>query len=171
MVSFFTRRRYDFDYRTTSFGTYTTLLGGNYLPGGLLIRRQAMIEAGLYDEFCRLEDWDMWLKLSKRHTMLFVDEFLCRYRIHQSNTSISQRASIVKEGIRLLIREKPYCLANGYTKLWKISFVNNILSNLQWLRTPEIKEYLRHIHIGPFLVWSVVNIAQKRIKRITHKRR
>ena len=171
VVSFHTRWRYDFDYRTSSFGSYPSLLYGNYIPGGLLIKRDAMIEVGGYDENCSLEDWDMWLKLSKRYKMLFIDNTLCHYRIHHSNTSRTQKSLVLREGIWILIREKPYCFSNGFHRLWKKKFANSILAGLQTLSKADLKECFNYISLQDFLIFSAINVTQKRIMRMVCKNR
>jgi alpha-1,3-rhamnosyltransferase len=53
-----------------------------------LIRLDALINAGGFDKNTKVEDWDMWLKLSlgKRSAIAVVPDLLAGYRVHSSNT-------------------------------------------------------------------------------------
>jgi len=56
------RKNLNFD----NFGSYETLIRGNYIPApSVLIKKAEILRCGLYDPNVLLEDWDMWLKLSR----------------------------------------------------------------------------------------------------------
>ena len=118
-------RRTDFDYRR-DFGQYWTFLRGNYIPIGLLVRRQAQIEMGGYDTSYRAEDYDSWLKLSKRWRFHLIDEVLAHYRWHGSNSVIRLRNLVLRDSIRLFLRERSYCEAHELSALWREIFRQNL---------------------------------------------
>ena len=61
---------------------FAALAQGNFIPAmSTLLRRQAVLDAGGYDERLLFEDYDMWLRLAKRHEFLFCPGTLARYRI------------------------------------------------------------------------------------------
>jgi hypothetical protein len=75
---------------------------GNLFPalarGNLIIlasvvaRRQLVLDAGGFDEtlpVCACEDWDLWLRLSRRHPVTVVDDELTYYR-HPGSSSAAQ---------------------------------------------------------------------------------
>lgn len=63
-------------------------LSNYFLPApSTLIRIKVLREIGGYDENRVVEDWDMWLKLSKYGDVFFMEEILSLYRLHGSNTS------------------------------------------------------------------------------------
>ena len=68
------------------FGTYKTLLKGNYIPNGALMTKWALKKAGSFTQKAPLEDWYIHLQLSKIGKYKFIDEILFSYRWHQSNT-------------------------------------------------------------------------------------
>lgn len=67
-------------------GTFRSLFQGNYVPTWL-IRRATFDEVGIFDESTRLEDWDMWLRISHLKRIPFIDEPLLFYRWHHANAS------------------------------------------------------------------------------------
>lgn len=68
-----------------NFGSYESLVRGPYITNGYLIRRSALLEAGGWQDGT-LDDWYMQLQLAKLGRFKFVNEKLCRYRWHGTNT-------------------------------------------------------------------------------------
>lgn len=85
--SYLKKMRPDVDFGGSSFGSYQTLLAGNYIPNGVLTRKSAM---SLYTPKAPLEDWYQWLQLSKKGKFVYLDEILFSYRWHSSNTISNQ---------------------------------------------------------------------------------
>lgn len=53
-----------------------------------LIRKQALIDCGLYDEDMRTaEDWDLWIRITKRYIAYHIPEALHVYRVTGENAS------------------------------------------------------------------------------------
>jgi alpha-1,3-rhamnosyltransferase len=76
--------RRDVDFLSEDFGGYGSLLNGNYVPNGLLIRRSAF-EGWSYTPEAPVEDWFMALQVAKRFKMKFFDRVLFSYRWHSTN--------------------------------------------------------------------------------------
>ncbi|HMS56599.1 MAG TPA: hypothetical protein PKA27_14490, partial [Fimbriimonadaceae bacterium] len=68
---------------------FATLSVRNLIPiGGILIRREAKIQAGRFDQtFGYSHDWEMWLRLALQGPLNFVDEVVYDYRIHTASMS------------------------------------------------------------------------------------
>ncbi len=69
---------------------YATLLRYNFLvPSTILMRREAVEQAGLFDtDFRRLQDWELWLRMLRSGARFAgTDERLVRYRLHDSSLS------------------------------------------------------------------------------------
>jgi len=81
--SYLKKMRPDVDFNGKNFGSYETLLSGNYIPNGFIIRKSAM---PAYTTNAPLEDWYQNLQLSKKGKLLYLDEILFSYRWHSSNT-------------------------------------------------------------------------------------
>ena len=79
-------KRPDVDFYGDSFGSYKTLLGGNYVPNGVLLLKSAVDKYVHYTSDAPLEDWYMNLQMAKAGKYVYVDEILFSYRWHQSNT-------------------------------------------------------------------------------------
>ena len=58
-------------------------------PSSVLVRRRVLEDIGLFDEslISSCEDWDLWLRISKKYLVFPVKDYLVRYREHQNSMS------------------------------------------------------------------------------------
>jgi alpha-1,3-rhamnosyltransferase len=99
------------------FGSYESLLQGNYLPAmACLIKTNCLKQVGGFSKNIRIEDWDIWLKLSKKYLFYFFPNVVSFYRIHHLNSITSEPEKLLVDSLTLLRREKKYALNNGYSK-------------------------------------------------------
>jgi len=80
--------------------------------------RQPFLEAGLMnvDLRCGL-DYDLWIRLARRHTLLKVDDYLAASRMHHGAKTLHERAAVFKASIDLLQAHygyAPYSHIYGY---------------------------------------------------------
>ncbi|MFL5578504.1 MAG: glycosyltransferase family 2 protein [Gemmatimonadaceae bacterium] len=61
----------------------------NTVPqSGAVVRRAAVLEAGGYDERMRYsEDYDLWLRLARRHPFVCTQEITTNYRVHPAQAT------------------------------------------------------------------------------------
>lgn len=78
------------DVYTHNFGKYCTLLKGNYFPSSVTVKMHVFGEVGYFNDSLSVEDWDMWLRISSKFNIGFIEESLVQYRWHSSN-SISNK--------------------------------------------------------------------------------
>lgn len=66
---------------------YARLFSENrILTSSVLVRRKCFNDVGLFDETLRVcEDWDMWIRLSRKYRFAYVPKPLVNYRIHKNN--------------------------------------------------------------------------------------
>ena len=74
------------------------LLRGNFFPNSsVLIRRDIFEELGLLTEDPSLrEDYEMWLRIAKRHRLMGIESSLIRYRVHPSNVAGNRAAETLR---------------------------------------------------------------------------
>lgn len=81
----------DFPYpRTPSGDVYALLIHRNrIIASSALFRRPVVGEVGPFDAgFYGCGDWHMWLRITERHEVAFVDEPLTLYRVHGTNACL-----------------------------------------------------------------------------------
>ncbi len=68
--------------------SFQNLLDGNKIAVmTVLIKSSVLKEIGGFDESLYMEDWDMWLRISYKHKIGFLNEFVAYYRSHETNIS------------------------------------------------------------------------------------
>ncbi len=87
---------------------YADLLRGNYIGmhATVLYRRQALIDAGGFDESLRYcEDYEVYLRLARQHPVVAYPEVAAEYRWHGANTS-TDTAAMLEAALGVLDRHR-----------------------------------------------------------------
>lgn len=103
---------------------YQHLLIRNRMTGGsVVVTRKALDAVGLFDEsFRAAENWDLWIRISRRFEADFVNNPLVNYLKHQGNMSQDSRRmadgawSILQKHLPVLPNEKN--LRNSYREAY-----------------------------------------------------
>lgn len=75
---------------------FDVLMEGNFIPAmTTLIRRECYSQVGIYDEELCLEDWDMWLRISRHFKFKYFPEPTAKYRI-VSNSMVRARSAEIQ---------------------------------------------------------------------------
>jgi len=119
------------------FGKYDMLVKFNHISAqGNMIRKSSILAVGKFQENLRLEDVDLWLKLSKLFKMKFFDSIVAEYRYHDLNSIKLDKLGLMVDRVTLLFREKKYCNMQGFNLSWNSRFVvlyKEAIANKQWL--------------------------------------
>jgi hypothetical protein len=77
------------------------------ITSGTVVRRQSVIDAGLFDErFIRCEDFDLWIRLAHRGARIgFQEQVLARHRTHGASLAANEIA-MVESQIEVLKKAK-----------------------------------------------------------------
>ena len=117
LLAFHTKGRADFSLER-DFGSYKSLIGGNYVPNGWLLRRRAVGDVGGYTPDFVLDDWSILLRLTKRYRIAYAGKVLAKYRVHAENTHRVHAERLFLDTARILLQERAYCFANGLEREW-----------------------------------------------------
>lgn len=109
------RIRKDVDFDGPSFGSYQTLLGGNYVPNGYLIRADVLAKIGGYSSEAQMEDLHLMLQIAKHSKLKYIDQPLFHYRWHGDNLSHQQERmkACTQQTLQL---EQAYAREHGFEK-------------------------------------------------------
>ncbi len=119
------------DYKGEQFGTYETLIAGNYLPAmSNIVRTAALLEIGGWTPGNIVEDWEMWLKLSKSFKFLYVDQPVALYRRHELNISNTAVGKLFNASMLLVENEKEFCKKNNLADIWLDTWAALIVNQL-----------------------------------------
>jgi len=108
------RRKINFN--SAEFGSYSSLLNGNYIPNGYVFRRDIFIDTiGGYSEAATLEDFYLHLQLSKHGKYKWINQPLFYYRWHSGNT-VRQTDKMVEANTQTFLLERDYAHSHGFTE-------------------------------------------------------
>ena len=127
--------------RRDDFGSYATLLEGNYIPNGYLMRADALRAVGGYDTTVLVEDWYMNLQLAKLGGMTYLPRILFRYRWHDGNSIKIYAAEDIRRKIfrHVYDREKAYCREHGFLAILRRRHPDSLHSRWHRLRRRVLK--------------------------------
>jgi glycosyltransferase involved in cell wall biosynthesis len=116
-------------------------------PGMILFRREAIDRVGKFDtSLTNAEDWDLYIRLSRYGTIIFLDKVVINYRVHSSNKSSQlSKLSIAVGLIRKKALESPentpeqtkvaleyYPAAQRFFFAQKLRFVAKSINKRDW---------------------------------------
>jgi glycosyltransferase involved in cell wall biosynthesis len=85
---------------------FDALLYRNFIPGmTTLVRRSCYDTVGYYDEATPAEDWDMWLRIARHYSFLYLPTPVAKYRIHQDSFSYSDPLGMFRATIQAIIKQ------------------------------------------------------------------
>ena len=97
---------------------------GCFIPApSTFMRKEVFENVGEYDESLWIEDWDMWLRISQKYKIGYIDEYFAYYRKHDSNIS-SQSLKMYQAQKNTI---KKFSNLKNYTeilKYWNIQWCN-----------------------------------------------
>lgn len=83
-----------------------SLLDSNFIPAmTTLVRRSCYDKVGNYDETLPWEDWDMWLRLARAYSFIYLATPLAKYRIHSRSFSRSDYPSMITGTIKIFAKQ------------------------------------------------------------------
>ena len=81
--------------------------------------REAFADVGMLDpELQNALDYDLWIRIARRHCLLKVDDYLATSRMHYGAKTLRQRRAVYKAGIDVVKRHYgyvPFPLIYGYS--------------------------------------------------------
>ena len=84
---------------------FRSLLIKNRMTGGtVVVKRKVLNNIGFFDEsFRAAENWDLWIRISSKHEVDYVDKPLVNYLKHSGNMSQDNRRMV--EGMRSVLKK------------------------------------------------------------------
>ncbi|MFC6334889.1 glycosyltransferase [Paenibacillus septentrionalis] len=121
-------------------------------PSGVLLSRKKSIEVGLFNTDLRYdEDVDLWIRLSEKYDIGYIDKPLSRIRRHSNNTTKSVSASLAAEKHLIsqygIERIKQRFLSRNRSPEENLIDFSSILMKLQMYN--ECESHLKSVEIHP----------------------
>jgi alpha-1,3-rhamnosyltransferase len=149
-IDFYTRNRLDVR-RADALFEYSLLLKGNYLPAmSVLWRKSALLKVGAFTPGVMIEDWDLWLRLARSCSAVYVEESVSYYRWHQNNTVKTMVVKLIDCECYILTRELGFL--DGERNLRRFA-CRKIMSNCAYLlRIGRFDVAFKYLSISVVLV-------------------
>lgn len=165
-LDYYTNGR-NIDYKNAEiFGSYETLLSGNYLPAmSQVIRIKMLQEVGGWTSGNTIEDWEMWLKLSKKYKFAYVNEPVALYRWHDSNSCKLIGKNIHYDSIILLKNDKEYAIENNLKDMHYKYLVDRIIGIIHYSKRDFVFEVLNNFNDIYFMKLFIKLFIKKLIKK------
>jgi glycosyltransferase involved in cell wall biosynthesis len=116
---------------------YKSLLIENFVLASTVLMRKSVIDnIGDFDVNLLFEDYDMWLRITKKYPISYIDQPLGYYRMHNSNMSNSKK--IMLKGTRQILSKhlndestvgKPRLKLMIYIRFYFRSIINLYMKN------------------------------------------
>lgn len=116
------------NFLSDEFGSYESLLIGNYIPNGYLIRKNIFDKIGYFTKEAPLEDYYLMLQISKYSKMKYITKPLFYYRWHDANTI--SRVQDMMELTRLTLLNELTNIANSPDPKFQLALLNHLNKNL-----------------------------------------
>lgn len=107
----------------------TLILEQCFPPAGVMARRSAFAQVGLFDEILRhAEDYDMWLRIVENFPAMHVPVYGFKYRLHENQKSLRpalwknvelvlQKAQLRRDYNRLSLRKRRAVIAYRFAEI------------------------------------------------------
>ncbi len=131
----------------------------------VIFRKKCCEIVGMFDEsLSRLgsEDRDLWLRISQKYKVLYLDKVLAYYRMREEGTSRSRKKMF--EGMRYVIDK--FCPDSSINRTLRKKSLSKVHRDLgdEYLYEREFDEAARHyikaLSLVPFSFWPWVNLIK-----------
>ena len=134
-----------------TFGTYQSLLFDNYIPGSLMIARQVFEEVGLFNESIQMEDWDMWLRISLKYKIGFINRILAYYRWHDTNAVKLTPVKMRKSMFTTFFNQKKICYTGNKKELFENAYVHHFINYYNPVKYPATSVSFHQIRLPVYV--------------------
>lgn len=146
-LQFYTRNRKP-NILGSDFGTYRSLLEGNYLPAmSCVLRTDHIRSVGGWTDGNPLEDFDMWIKLTKSYKFICVREIVAYYRWHDDNTVKQMTDQLARWAAYIYARERKYSFQTGARMSWYKGYYS-VVKNIFRIRSITLREKLNILDLN-----------------------
>jgi glycosyltransferase involved in cell wall biosynthesis len=123
---------------------YPQLFDFNFIPlPSVLVKTVLIKEAGGFDETLAVQDYYMWLKLTEKYMILYMNEPTAIYRIHENSMSNNLATTGRSLDSILTINYRYYKSASELIRKKIENTIHNSSSNLYKLKYPTAKKWLK----------------------------
>jgi alpha-1,3-rhamnosyltransferase len=127
---------------------YGLLVRGNYLPAmSVMWRRAALVDVGMFTPGVVLEDWDLWLRMARNYSAVFIEDVISDYRVHPLNSVKTMKVKMLRCQQDIWMRE--LLRAGSNNLILKKSIARLLLRNIiSLIRCGDLKASVLFLNIN-----------------------
>ena len=84
------------------------LFDRNFIPPMIMLKKDVVIKVGMFDASLKLEDHEMWLRISRKYKIICFESIIGKYRIHGLNTILKSHRILFRDTISILLAEREH---------------------------------------------------------------
>lgn len=143
-------------------GTYSSFLIGNYISVGMMYNKNILTDVGAWNEDLKLEDHELWLRLSKVQKFEYTNTIVSKYRFHANNSLYQHKKYLIENAIKMLMGEKKFIKQYNTQKEWNIAYNDNLL---YFLKNRKFTLFLKYYRFDScFLYHLIVKVLKKSLR-------
>jgi glycosyltransferase involved in cell wall biosynthesis len=144
---------------STYIGSYSSFLTGNYLSVGMMYNKQVLISIGGWNESLKLEDHELWLRLSKINKFEYTNTIVSKYRFHENNTIKQYKEHLAINTAEMLLSEKAFIKKYNTKNSWNKAYNDNLL---RFLKYRKFKSFINYYDFkSSFLIYLFNKLLNK----------
>ncbi|WP_051291354.1 glycosyltransferase family 2 protein [Pedobacter glucosidilyticus] len=78
------------------------IFGNVFVNSSIILRREAALQVGGYQNYSLGEDYDLALRISESYPIANLNEILVKYRIHQHNITLTENKALTQEELKII---------------------------------------------------------------------
>lgn len=145
-------------------GSYQSLLEGNYISVGIMFNKHVLLDVGAWNENLKLEDYELWLKMSKVFKIEYTNTIVSKYRFHDQNSYKSYKDILAINVAEILITEKQFIQQFDIRNTWNIAYNNNLLG---FLKYKKYKLFFKYYQFSSDFFYYLFNKILKKLLRFS----
>jgi glycosyltransferase involved in cell wall biosynthesis len=124
----------------------------------ILLRRECFEECGLFDgSMPAVSDYDMWIRISKKFSFVFIKEPLIRYHIHKNRITHNYEKKII--GLEILFKKHDEFFKSNPRSYSRKYFSLGVLYCFNGETSKGRKAFNRSIRMNPFEIRNYFNFG------------
>lgn len=124
----------------------------------VMVKKDVYEKVGKYNPELQIEDYYMWLKITNKFQVAYMNEFLAYYRQHENNFS-KKTVTMIRNEEKIIYQWKSYKSFRKVEKKWLIRWTQSLMKHSY---RKEAKPYLlRLVRKGHFLDKKVISCIIK----------
>lgn len=164
------RTSYHPNFTSQQFGSYDSLLFDNYMPGSIMVKTSVFKNIGLYNENLQMEDWDMWLRISAKYKIGFINEPLAYYRKHTHNSINFYPQKMRRSMFETFLNQKQFCYSNNKKEIFERAYIHHFCNYYDPVRHFSTSIIFHRIHFFIYIK-AVINKIKRMSKKIFSKKK